>query len=45
MDKPVYFKEYRPQAKRNPARDRLLGIVALALIVGGDILTSIICGG
>lgn len=43
MDKPVYFKEYRPQAKQSLVRDRLLGIAALALIIGGDILTSIIC--
>lgn len=43
MDKPVYFKEYRLQAKRSPVRGRLLALAALALTICGDILTSIIC--
>lgn len=41
MDKPVYFKEYRRQGRKGiECRDCLLGIIALALIVGGDIITS-----
>lgn len=49
MHNPVYFEEckspscWAQQHKGHPIRDRLLALAALALIIGGDILTSIIC--
>lgn len=48
---PVYFNEYKcpkywtRQRKGRPVRDRLLALAALALVIGGDMLTSMICGG
>lgn len=51
MNKPVYFEEYKSPAywaqrrKGHPVRDRLLALAALALAIGGDMLTSMICGG
>ena len=51
MHNPVYFEEYKSpaywaqQRKGHPVRDRILAGLALALVIGGDILTSAICGG
>ena len=51
MNTPVYFEEYKSpeywarQRKGHPVRDRLLAIAAAALVIVGDMVTSIICGG
>ncbi len=51
MNNSVYFNEYKcpeywaRQRKGHPVRDRLLALAAVALVIVGDMLTSMICGG
>lgn len=48
MNKPVNFEEYKSprywmqKRQGHPVRDRLLAIVALTLVVVGDMFTSIV---
>lgn len=44
MNKIVYFNEYKRPQRGISIRSRIFAIAMLALIIGGDMLTSVIGG-
>lgn len=44
MNKIVYFNEYKRPQRGTSIRSRIFAIAMLALIIGGDILTTLLIG-